>query len=118
MKLEDSLKHEILERLKPLRPEKVILFGSYAYGEPHQDSDIDLLVVTQDNFVPRSFQEKMQIRLNVSQTILDFRLRHATDLIVHTKPMHQRFIELNSSFAREILTKGVILYERYDQSLA
>lgn len=60
----------------------------------------------------------MQIRLNVSQAMLDFRLRHATDLLVHTKPMHRRFIELNSSFAREILTKGVVLYERTDQSLA
>jgi len=116
--LDDTLTQEILERLKPIHPEKVILFGSYAYGEPNKDSDIDLLVVTHDNFLPHSFQEKMHIRLKVSQAMLDFRLRYATDLIVHTKPMHRRFIELNSSFAREILTKGVVLYERPDHSLA
>lgn len=118
MKLNDALKHEIITRLQPLHPEKVILFGSYAYGEPGKDSDIDLLVVTDDDFMPCSFQEKMQVRLRVSNAMLDFRLRHATDLIVHTKPMHRRFLELDSMFAREVLKKGVVLYERTDDRLA
>ncbi len=43
MKLEESLKQEILERLKPFQQEKVILFGSYDYGEPNKDSDLDVL---------------------------------------------------------------------------
>ena len=50
MSLDESLKNEIIARLMPLQPEKIILFGSYAYGEPHKDSDIDLLV----NFLPGS----------------------------------------------------------------
>lgn len=118
MTLDKALQQEILERLKPLQPEKVILFGSYAYGEPTKDSDIDLLVVTNDNFVPCSFQENMQIRLKVSNAILPLRLRYPTDLIVHTKPVHQRFVELNSLFAKDIVDKGVILYERTDHSMA
>ena len=118
MTLDKAVQQEILERLKPLQPEKVILFGSYAYGEPTKDSDIDLLVVTNDNFVPCSFQENMQIRLKVSNAILPLRLRYPTDLIVHTKPVHQRFVELNSLFAKDIVDKGVILYERTDHSLA
>lgn len=36
---------EIVERLKPSHPEKIILFGSYAYGEPTEDSDLDICVV-------------------------------------------------------------------------
>ena len=40
-----KIQAEIVERLKPLEPEKIILFGSYAYGSPTEDSDIDLFLV-------------------------------------------------------------------------
>jgi len=38
----EELKPRIVENLKPLNPDKIILFESYAYGEPDEDSDIDL----------------------------------------------------------------------------
>jgi len=44
----DKIKKEIVERLKPLNPDKIILFGSYAYGEPNEDSDIDLFLIKND----------------------------------------------------------------------
>ncbi len=40
----EELKPLIVERLKPLNPDKIILFGSYAYGTPNEDSDIDLFI--------------------------------------------------------------------------
>ncbi len=48
IKLSDELETRIKAALAPLHPEKVILFGSYAWGQPTEDSDIDLYVVTQD----------------------------------------------------------------------
>lgn len=48
----------IIERLRLLSVYKVILFGSYACGMPGKDSDIDLLVVTNDDFMPQSYKEK------------------------------------------------------------
>jgi len=48
---------KILE-LKKTDPFKIILFGSHAYGEPGPDSDVDLLVVTEDDFLPNNFAEK------------------------------------------------------------
>jgi len=65
----EELKHEIVERLKPLDPEKVILFGSYAYGTPNEDSDIDLYVVTKDKFIPQNFNEKNNLYLKVSRLV-------------------------------------------------
>lgn len=112
MKLDENLKNQLIERLKPLNPEKVILFGSYAYGEPSKDSDIDLIVVTDDDIMPSNFDEKMQVYLKVSNALTDIRRSVPIDLIVHTKPMHKRFIELNSMFYREIAEKGIVLYER------
>ncbi len=42
------IKSEIVERLKPLNPEKIILFGSYAYGTPNKDSDLDIMIIQND----------------------------------------------------------------------
>jgi len=105
----EVLKHEIVERLKPLDPDKVILFGSYAYGIPNEDSDIDLYVVTKDEFIPQSFREKRNISKSISKAIRDLRAQIAIDLIVHTKSMSDKFKKINSSFSKELLSKGVVL---------
>jgi len=105
----EKLKDEIIERLKPLNPERVILFGSYAYGTPTQESDIDLYVVTRDEFIPQTWKEKSNITKTVSKAIRDLRSSVAIDLIVHTKAMSQKFQELESSFSKELLSKGKVL---------
>ena len=102
----------IIEKLIQTKPEKIILFGSYAYGDPSDDSDVDILVVTGDNFIPESFSEKSLIYLRTSKAISDIKRVFPVDLIVHTIPMHNRFIENDSLFARELLTKGKVLYEK------
>ena len=75
MKLDENLKNQLIERLKPLNPEKVVLFGSYAYGEPSKDSDIDLIVVTDDDIMPSNFDEKMQFYLKVSMFLQIYKER-------------------------------------------
>ena len=90
---------------------KVILFGSYANGTQSDDSDIDLLVVTNDTFVFDSFAQKMEIKLKIANALNSLRKFADIDLIVHTKPMHDRFIQLNSGFKKEILSTGSVIYE-------
>ncbi len=104
--------------LSELNPYLILLFGSYAYGKPHKDSDIDLLVVTNDNFMPQNFNERLNLQLAVSNHIFELAKQVPIDLIVYTIPMYKRFIEQNSSFAHEITTKGKILYERYNTTVA
>jgi predicted nucleotidyltransferase len=96
----------IVRKLKKLNPYRIILFGSYASGNPTKDSDIDILVVTNDNFIPRNFEEKMSLKLKVANEIDDIREEIPVDILVYTKPMFEKFIKLNSMFAREILNKG------------
>ena len=69
MKLSESIKNEIIEVLTPLDPFKVILFGSYAWGQPEEGSDIDLYVVTRDEFIPKNFQEKSKVYSNISKAM-------------------------------------------------
>ena len=102
----------LVENLKTTGPEKIILFGSYANGNPDEGSDLDILVVTGDDFIPSNFSEKSKIYLKIASTISDIRKKIPVDLIVHTKEMHKKFIELDSLFAKELLTKGIVLYEK------
>ena len=102
----------IIEKLRETNPEKIILFGSYAHGEPTDESDLDILVVTGDDIIPSSFKEKSLIYLRISRAISEIKREFPIDLIVHTKAMHRKFIENNSLFARELLTKGKVLYEK------
>ncbi|MDA8160643.1 MAG: nucleotidyltransferase domain-containing protein [Desulfobacteraceae bacterium] len=112
--LSEELKGQLLRRLLTLSPRKIILFGSHAYGQPGKDSDIDLLVVTSDDFLPDNFAEKNAIYLRVANVILDLEKQYPIDLIVHTKSMHEKFINLDSMFARNITATGEVLYEAPD----
>ncbi len=109
MKLSDDIKKRIIEALEPLDPYKVILFGSYANGNPTEESDIDLYVVTKDDFIPCNWREKNEIYLKVSRQIRIIRSEIPVDLIVHTKKMNQEFIEMDSYFSRELTRNGILL---------
>jgi len=87
----------------------VILFGSYAWGTPGKDSDIDLLVVTDDDVMPQSYKEKSDIFLRVADCLEDIEREIPIDLIVYSKTMFERFLELRGMFSRKILRDGVPL---------
>lgn len=109
MKLNQELVNAIVERLLPLKPEKVVLFGSYAYGEPTASSDIDLYVVTSDDFIPQNWREKSAIFLKTIKALDDIQKEIPIDLITHTKPMYEKFVELDGMFSRKILRDGISL---------
>jgi len=95
-----------------------LLFGSYANGIPQEDSDIDLLVVTKDMYMPKTFQEKIELYLKVKRHISGTNKYVPIDLLVYTLPMYQKFKELDSSFSREIFSKGKIIYETNNPAMA
>lgn len=109
--LPETVKSKIVNSLKGLNPYKIVLFGSYAHGTPRKDSDIDLLVVTNEEYYPQTFDEKMKLKLRVSKALDNLRKQYPIDLIVHTKPMNRKFKELDSMFARDISREGITLYE-------
>jgi predicted nucleotidyltransferase len=88
-------------------PDTIILFGSYAYGTPQEDSDVDLLVV-------------MPARNQLDQA---YRIRRAVrapfpmDLIVRTPARVRQRLEESESFLTEVVTRGKVLYEKDDRPL-
>ena len=68
--------------------------------------------MTPDDFMPNTYEERMQSHLQVASLLRELNKQVAIDLIVHTKPMHDAFVRLDSMFARELMTRGKVLYER------
>ncbi len=104
--------YQIVSKLKEMNPDKVILLGSYAWGEPHENSDLDIIVVTNEDIMPKNYNEKMEIYLKVSKLLSEFKKQAPIDLVVHTRTMHNKFLKLGSAFSKEISKRGKILYER------
>jgi predicted nucleotidyltransferase len=89
------------------QPDMIILFGSHAYGTPHEDSDVDLLVVMPAR---NQLDQAYKIRLALTAPF-------ALDLIVRTpKEMAWRLKE-GESFLTEIMSKGEVLYEKSDAGM-
>jgi predicted nucleotidyltransferase len=88
-------------------PDKIILFGSYAYGTPNADSDVDILVI-----MPCRNQGSRagRIRWEVPAPF-------PMDLIVRTPETLRWRLEEGDSFLREIVSKGKVLYEKTDQGV-
>jgi uncharacterized protein len=83
-------------------PQKVILFGSYAYGAPTEDSDLDLLVVMEAG--GRPIRAAADIAAAIDHPV-------PLDIIVFEPQQLQRALELEYSFATEVATRGLVLYE-------
>ncbi len=107
MELSDELRRQIRESLKPLHPEKVIVFGSYAQGEADRDSDIDLIVVLDSEAMPTTYHDRMMNRLLVRRALDALNRNYALDVLVYTAPEWKRFQDAGSAFAKEVISQGV-----------
>ena len=87
-----------------LDPEKIILFGSYTYGKPTPDSDVDLLVImeTQKEGSERTWEVA---RLLIPRPF-------PVDILVRTPTEIQSDFAKGDFFIKEIVTQGKVLYER------
>jgi len=87
-------------------PDRVLLFGSHAYGEPGADSDVDMLVIMRHE--GKNWRMATEIRGRV-------RPRFPLDLIVRTPDQIRERLELGDCFVKEITEKGKALYESPDR---
>jgi len=87
---------------REFNPDRIILFGSYAYGQPGNDSDVDILVVLP--FKGKPVRKAIEIRNKVNAGV-------PLDLIVRTPEQVADRVAQNDWFMREILERGHTLYE-------
>lgn len=95
---------EIANKIKVhFHPQKIILFGSYAWGKPTEDSDVDLFVIM--NSTLRRDERAVRI------SDLFPNRRFPLDVIVYTPKELKLSLKRGNPFTKEIIDKGKVLYE-------
>ena len=103
-RLDDSLLQTATQRLvAEFQPDQIWLFGSHAWGHPHNDSDVDLLVV-----VPHSDETPIRRSQRAHRCLRG--LRMPKDVLVETRQEVDRVKELKTSLENTILSRGRRLY--------
>jgi predicted nucleotidyltransferase len=101
----EKIQQEIVECLKPLKPEKVILFGSYANGTANEDSDIDLFLV-KDAQADSSLAFELKVRRKLRDLIYKYQI--GFDVLSASKA----FLESREDYfyKMDILKNGKVIY--------
>ncbi|MBI3538543.1 MAG: nucleotidyltransferase domain-containing protein [Chloroflexi bacterium] len=86
-------------------PEQIVLFGSYAYGKPNLESDVDLLIVM--NTKQRPLAKQLEIARALSPHPFGM------DILVRSPAQIKQRIAMGDYFLRAITAKGKLLYERH-----
>ncbi|MEW6203673.1 MAG: nucleotidyltransferase domain-containing protein [bacterium] len=101
----DELIQEIIDRIvQAVDPEKIIIFGSYAYGLPHKHSDLDILVIKESN-LPR-----YERSIPVNEALCD--LIMPMDVIVYTPDEMDEWQNVPEAFITSIVKNGKVVYEK------
>jgi uncharacterized protein len=98
----EYLKKELVTRLITLNPEKIILFGSYIYGNPDKDSDIDICVVNSGK------SPKIEVKRAIRLLLKDLKI--AKDILTPSKEEYDFYKNEFGSVYKEIEEKGKVLW--------
>jgi len=95
--------NEVIDRIvKNINPEKIILFGSYAQGNPSEDSDLDLLIVKEMR-IPR-YKRSREVKKHLRG------LKIPIDVIVYTRKEIKEWEETKTAFISQTIKQGKVLY--------
>lgn len=95
----------LVKKLKPLDPEKIILFGSYAKGKANPDSDIDILII-------KKTKKRPSERLAEVLRLVWGNVPHIEPLVLTPKEFKKAVVENRFFITKEILTHGKTIYEK------
>lgn len=109
----EQILNEIVRRLvAEYQPEKIILFGSYAYGEPHEESDLDMLIIKE------TLERRRDRRNAVRRMISDAGTHIPLGVFVLTPNEVAQRVRIGDQFLIEILENGEVLHaarQRYSE---
>jgi len=102
--VDHSVIEEIVNRvLQSVQPEKIILFGSHAYGQPHEGSDLDILVIVKSD-LPR-YKRAVPIYKALAGLLIP------KDVLVYTSEEIEAWAEVPQAFITAVMNKGKVIYE-------
>ena len=112
MDMSSAYVDEIINNLKILNIDKIVLFGSFAKNNTHTNSDIDLLVILDSDEIAQNYEQRMKKKLYVRNCIMELSKRVSIDLIVYTKAEYKIISENKTSFIKELEKTGKVVYEK------
>jgi predicted nucleotidyltransferase len=104
--------NQLLEALKQSDPYRIILFGSYARGTADENSDIDMVVILDNNDVARTYEERLKKKLYINKLVRDINYKIALDILVYSKEEYKIIKNYGNYFIDEIEKTGKIIYEK------
>jgi predicted nucleotidyltransferase len=103
----EKIKPEIIQRLMPLKPDKIILFGSYAYGTPNDESDIDLFLLKDD----LKLEDTRSYQRAANKNIMDLIFKYNIGFDVLSAPTEYIKKREDYFYKVDILQNGKVWYE-------
>jgi len=92
--------HDVIEQLKKQNPQALVVFGSYVWGTPHEDSDLDVLMIKKTD---KSRLDRMrEAHRNIKSTL-------PLDIIVLT-PQEAKELPKKYSFYKQVIEEGKVIY--------
>lgn len=103
---------KLILSLKSSDPYKIILFGSYANGNPDENSDIDLMVILDNNHVSKTYEERLNKKLFIRSLVRKINRKIPLDILVYSKEELNLIKKHGNYFIDEIERTGRIIYEK------
>jgi predicted nucleotidyltransferase len=111
MEIEKILEKLVLS-LKVSDPYKIVLFGSYANGNPDRNSDIDLMVILDNDHVSRTYEERLNKKIYIRGLVREINRKIPLDILVYSKEELNLIKGHGNYFIDEIEKTGKIIYEK------
>jgi predicted nucleotidyltransferase len=108
----DKTLEDLVNSLKVSDPYKIVLFGSYARGNPREDSDIDIMVILDNNDVAKTYKERSNKYLSVQRLVREINYKIALDILVYSKEEFKRVKNYGNYLIDEIEKTGKVIYEK------
>jgi predicted nucleotidyltransferase len=108
----DAILEKLVLSLKLADPYKIILFGSYANGNPNENSDIDLMVILDNDHVSKTYEERLNKKIYIRTLVREINRKMPLDILVYSKKELNLIKEHGNYFIDEVERTGRIIYEK------
>ena len=108
----DTALDKLVVSLQPSDPYKIILFGSHANGTPNEHSDIDIMVILDNDHVSKTYQERLDKKIYIRKLVLDINRKFPLDILVYSKAELNKVKEYGNTFVIDIEKTGKVIYEK------
>ncbi|MCL2793104.1 MAG: nucleotidyltransferase domain-containing protein [Spirochaetaceae bacterium] len=103
---------QLVEALKQSDPYRIILFGSCARNIATENSDIDMVVILDNDDVAKTYQERLNKKLYINRLVRNINYKVPLDIIVYSKAEYKIVKDYGNYFIDEIERTGKIIYEK------